>query len=32
VHRGRMMKKMEVATVADLIRIVSHLRPPTGGS
>lgn len=27
VHRGRMMKKMEVATVADLIRIVSHLRP-----
>jgi FixJ family two-component response regulator len=32
VHRGRMMKKMEVATVADLIRIVSHIRPPTGGS
>lgn len=32
VHRGRMMKKMEVATVADLIRIVSRLHPPSGGS
>jgi FixJ family two-component response regulator len=32
VHRGRMMKKMEVATVADLIRIVSRLRPPSRGS
>lgn len=27
VHRGRMMKKMGVATVADLVHIVSHLQP-----
>jgi FixJ family two-component response regulator len=30
VHRGRVMSKLEVGSVAELVRLIDSLRPPSG--
>ena len=31
VHRGQVMRKMQAASVADLVRMAAHLRIPVTG-
>jgi FixJ family two-component response regulator len=31
VHRGQVMRKMQAASVADLVRMAAHLRTPVAG-